>query len=288
MIYAHSIPENIVWTVAGSDTSPEFATDVRLDNGQPGESTVITGVGTSSPSITHYIDLRASWSNAVPAWVFSLLDLVGVPSGVRIDCTGRRPADGGYTYDLGGSSIGQRTLALPDGRVRHIVIGSSSLDSLNGLQWRIYNDRDGVTWANAETEIQPGEARPWSASWFERARARRRRGRTGNRQVIHGYAGGVHVVSRLERRSLAVEIGGGQAAYYGSGMSSGLDYEKLEALADSASHRCLVIPRRYDSFGDFDAELVHRSALFGIASFGDIQHPSATTCSGSIQVEEVL
>src|SRR5690606_31587936 len=142
-----------------------------------------------------------------------------------------------------------------------------ALEALNGAQWRIYNDRNGVTWANDETVIQPGEARPWLASWFERARARRRRGRSGNKQVSYGYNAGVHVVSRSERRSLAVEIGGGQDAYYGAGMSAGLDYEQLEALADSESHRCLVIPRRYDAAGAFDADLVHRTALFGIARF---------------------
>lgn len=275
MRYCYAIPAGITSTVHG--TGAALQTDDRLTNGQPSEVTVLSWLSDGSPSTAHYVDLRQAWPAARQIRTLALHGL-SCGAGVLIEATGRREADAGYTYDL--DHVTQRTVALPDGRVDWIVELADSLDPLIGVQFRIYNDRSGVTWATAATDLSIGECRPWrgvtlfgEAGW--------RRGRRDPTEYADTLAGGEHAAQRAAWRTLQIGlVADNLADVRAGGLEDSQDWETLEAASKGAS-RCLVIVRRED------AAEIHRTALFGRPSFEPIGNVAGPVYRANLQVREV-
>lgn len=278
MLYAYRRPTAPVWTVHGTGAS--IASDVRLDNGQPSEPTAIGWLSEGAPSTADYVDLRVAWAAEMPIRVLTLLGLSCGP-GVRVDVTGRRAADAGYTYALGGNAASQRTVEQPGGRVDHIVVADAGLDDLIGVQWRIYNDRNSSTWATAATDLLVGEAGPWqTVTLFGEAGWKRGRTDPSTRQRTIG--GGLHVAARAAYRLL--DIGLAPEWIEGvrqGGLDNGEDWETLEAAAGGDA-RAVVIVRR-----DTAAE-IHRTALFGLPTWAAIEHRSGPLYRSALRMDEVL
>lgn len=281
MLYGHTRPAS-VWSVAGAE-SPAFETDVRLDNSQPSEQTVISGIASSSPTIGEYFDLMANWAVPQAIGVVGILNLSCAP-GVRIVATGRRLGDGGYTRDLGGNSD-TRTAQLGDGRVQAIILPTATEDDYIGLQLRIYNDAGGVTWADDETDLFVGEIGIFSALTIRKLDARRETGRTARRLKERAVSGAVHLARRGEYRSLSLTIHGTVAEAYTRGLD-GLDWDTLRAMQDSHLYRALVIPRIHGEGGSVDYELCNRTALFSVVEWGDTSHSVGQNVECSLSVEE--
>lgn len=287
MLFAYARDTDAVVTVSGSDTTPVVETDARWFSGQPSEVTVVSGVGASSPSIGHYIDYRITWTNPRAVGLISALRL-SVPAGVLCAVTGKRPADGGFTYALGGNAASQRTQALPDGRVQLLVEPAAGNDALIGVQIRMFNDQNGQPWADDETDVSIGELGCWSALTIEGALRGWQRGRTQNKKIEYGEDGGVAVYTHPERRSYKFGIDDTMAMVYLGGLSGGLDIETLEGLLQPSASRCLCVPRRFGADGNRDYTLIHRTAVFGLGMTSNLRHLRGQRMACDLEVEEVL
>jgi len=282
MLYGYRAPQPITWSLAGA-SSPAFETDVRLSNGQPSEQTVISGVGGVGATISDYIDIRGDWAAPQALGAVALLNLSCAP-GVRIEVTGRRLGDGGYTRALGGNSD-SRTDALPDGRVQAIILPAATDTDFIGVQVRIYNDALGVTWADDETDLLIGEIAPRGAVILPRVQQRRERGRSARQLRERAANGAMHIAPRGEYDILSLNVSGTVADCHQGGLG-GVDWDALRAMQDAPSHRVLVIPRRVGADGQIDYALCHRTAVFGVVSWGAEKTLAGTEMECPLTVEE--
>lgn len=277
MLYGYRIPANIAWTVHGSGAA--IATDLRLDNGQPSEESIITWLDESAPSSSDYVDLRADWAAPQAVRIIAVHGLSCGP-GVRIDITGRRAEDGGYTFALGGNSASQRTVQLPDGRADHIVVADAGLDPLIGIQLRIYNDRGGVTWADAATDLRIGEARPWSAVTLL-GKAGWKRGYSDPSDHEATASGGEHTWERAGWRTLAIDMSARETAAVRAGaLAQGEDWETIEALSHGRTRAIVIVRRNTPSE-------IHRTAIFGRPTWSEIGHIVGPVHGSSLRMREV-
>jgi hypothetical protein len=268
MLTGYSIPSGNSFTVHG--TGAAFLTDVRLANGRPAQVTRLQWLSAGSPAITDYLDLRMSWAASQSIGAVLLLGLT-CGAGVRVDVTGRRPEDAGYTFALGGNAATQRTVARSDGRVRHIVAPTAT-DALIGLQWRIYNDRSSSTWATAASVLDIGQAVGMGAVELEADQG-------WDDTLIDGselqwtLASQPHVVARRDRRQRTVRLIPQELAIArATGLAGGTDWARLDAAMTGYSPVFSAVRWR-DSNGDVDAAELHETGLFGIAAQrGGVRH----------------
>lgn len=270
MLTGYSIPTAPSHTLDG--TGAAFLTDVRLANGRPGQATRLQWLSAGSPATTDYVDLRMSWAAAQAIGVILLLGLT-CGAGVRVVVTGRRPEDAGYTFALGGNATTQDTIARSDGRVRHIVVPTVT-DALIGIQWRIYNDRNGSTWATAATVLDIGEAvgmkavalsidQQWEDSLIDSS------------ELSWTLASQPHVVPRRDRRQRLCRLVPQQLAVArASGLANGSDWAQIDA-AMTGYAPVFSAARWQDGSGNVDAAELHETGLYGIAAQrGGVRHLS--------------
>jgi hypothetical protein len=248
-------------------TGAAWLTDVRLANGRPAQISRLQWLSTSSPEIGDYLDIQVSWATAAPVGLIATLGL-SCGAGVRFEVTARRPIDGGYTYDLGGDSMTQRTVARSDGRVRHIVRFDQV--ELIGYQIRIYNDRNGSTWATPATALDIGEM-----DAFRAAELCIRPGysdapiQTSDLEWTLGSQ--PHTVARRNRRQRSVDLAPATVAELREqGLAGGSDWWRIDH-AMSAYTPIISIPEYAD------ANALHETALFGVAQDrGPVRHIAAS------------
>jgi hypothetical protein len=287
MLFAYARDTDAVVTVSGSDSTPSIVTDARWFNGSPQEVTVVASMFAASPSIDEFVDIDVQWTNPRAVGLLASLNL-GLPAGVLVQAFGRRSGDPGFAYALGGNSTTQRTLALPGGRVQHLVLPDADIDPLIGYRLRVFCDRNGATWGDDETDVGVGELGGWSMVDLARALQGWERGRTRNKLVEFGADGGVAIYSRAERRWYKFGIEGEIDDVYRYGLGAALDWEELEALMDPSASRFICIPRWLDESGELSVELLHRTAVFGGAAFTQMQHNNGPFHRGALELQEVL
>lgn len=286
MQYGFKTPANVSWGLAGT-TSPAFETDVRLSNGQPSEQTAISSIASSSPNITEYFDITADWT--VPQGINAVCMLnLSCPENTLIEVTGRRVGDGDYTRNLGGNSE-SRTMRLPDGRVQLIILTEVTETDYIGLQFRIYNDAGGVTWADDDSYILLGELRAYQTTTLCDA-PRRDRDRSTRRSIERASNAAVHIIERGEYRMLNLQITASITETYKKGLDGSVDIETLRIMQDAYKYRVLALPRGVGIGRDpVDYGLLNRTALFAIALWGKSQeetYPNGT--STPLDLEEAV
>lgn len=285
MIYGYRTPKNVAWSLSGA-TSPAFETDVRLSNSQPSEQTVISGLSDSDADITDYIDIIADWAAPQALGVILLLNL-SCPEGTRIVVTGRRLGDGGYTRDLGGNSD-YCTAETEDGRVQMIVYPSDAATDYIGIQVRVYNDANGVTWADDETDLLIGEIAPYATTKLCDA-ARRTQGRSQRAATERAVNAALHAAWRGNFRSLSLTIHGTVSEAYKRGLQGGVDIGMLRSMQDDPMYRAAILPRGVGEDGAPDYDLIQRTALFAWVKWGQVQEEEAMRrFSASLEVEEAV
>ena len=144
---------------SGSGADAAFVTSPSaLYDGQPGTSTRISWMTGGSPVIGDYVEFTISLSAEIPARCaaffsarFSTANLV--PAGVKMTCSGKLSSS---PVVLGGNAAtGVRTFLHPNGATRRpFVFPSASIDQ---LLLRIYNDKNGSTWATGGELVDLGE-----------------------------------------------------------------------------------------------------------------------------------
>jgi hypothetical protein len=298
MIIGYARPSSISWSVSGTGAS--FLSDVVLSNGRPADTTQIQWITSASP-ITDYLDLRGVWSTSQNVRVACLLGMTysvaeagspttftrtHVPAGVRVVATGRRLADAGYTYALGGNSTTARTVQLPDGTTACWFVFDAGLDFLIGIQFRIYNDDDAETWMSGRDYFEIGEAEVfagaevgatpgWTMEW------------TDPTEVTRTLAGQVHRVARQSWREYDIGVvAAGESSVRASGLQNSQDYEKI-ANALRYSVPCAFIPQYTDTAGVLDENVLNRLALFAVATPRPLTHLEKRIYSHGYRVAEL-
>jgi hypothetical protein len=274
--------------VSGSDSSPTIATDARWFSGSPQEVTVVASMFAASPSIDEFVDIDIQWTNPRAVGLIASLNL-GLPAGVRVQAFGRRSGDPGFAYALGGNSTAQRTLALPGGRVQHLVLPDADIAPLIGYRLRVFCDRNGATWGDDETDVGVGELGGWSVVDVPRFQEGWRRDRGSNRLRERGQDGASAFYGGDKAwRSYPCTITASIAEVYRGGLAGGTDWETIEDLLGRAAARCICIPRMRDADGALDLELAHRTAIFGTAEIQRLTSARAQRMQFGMEVSEEL
>lgn len=202
---------------------------------------------------------------------------------MRLEIRGLRAGDVS-TYPLGGNSLTQRTILMPDGRTTGAWwVFDDALDPIIGYMVTLYNDVAGSTAIAAEDAFDIGEMNvtravdiPHELRWAEgRTAAASRRART-----LSGASASAPQKSwrtlklRPVQRPIAVARGGG--------LAGGTDWQRVAAdiALDSL---CAVIPR----WKDIDDG--QRTGILGeIADWPDVENaPGDRYQLGQMRVEEI-
>lgn len=142
----HSRPAGIVWT-----TNEAFLTSTdALTDSKPARATRVEFEG---GAITDYVTLTGAWSTPTVlrgGWL--IIDRGGV-TGIKVQVRGKRIADGGYTYALGGNALTQRAIQRNDGTIAVAWVFAEGLDPVVGIEIRIYDDADGVIFSGGYLDI---------------------------------------------------------------------------------------------------------------------------------------
>jgi hypothetical protein len=284
MLIGYNPPASPSAAVVGTGASIE--TDVLLHNGLPAEATRFRWLSAVSPAITDVLEIQQTWSTAVTLRAGALLGLqyltapgsptsygaaVSLPANVRIEITGKRSGDAGFTYSLGGNSLTQESVRLPDGSTSCPWVFDAGLTAVIGVSIKIYNDAAGQTWADADTYLDIGESPlrecvtvKGKPGWQERRIDPTLRERTLKSQL--------HKVARRTYREAKLSIVPTLLAdVRGEGLEQDQDLQTIEA-ALSQGEPCIFIPHHLGEDGAFSAQELARTFLYGVAEPDPIHH----------------
>lgn len=285
MIYGYKRPTSS-FTLSGGN-SPVFETDIRLDNSQPSEQTVISGVSDNSPTTTDHLDITVDWAAPQGVGVVALLNL-SCPAGVLVEVKGRRLGDGSYARDLGGNSE-TRTVQIADGRVQAVIATTATETDYIGVRISIYNDANSVTWANEDTDLLIGEICVYATTNLC-AKPARTRGRSNRSQKERASNGALHVYPRGDYRTESLSIMGTIGDAYKGELDGGVDFAKLQAMQDAYRYRAFVIPRGANDYGTGpDYDLIQQKAMFCLVLWGQItEEEGRMRASVPLELEEAI
>ena len=141
----HSRPSGIAWT------GPTYLTSTdAMNDGKPARATRVEFAG---GAIGNSVSPVATWPTAkVIRGGWLIIDRGGV-AGIKIEVRGKRPADGGYTYVLGGNALTQRTVERDDGTIAIAWAFDDGLDAIIGLEFKIFDDANGAVWVDDYFDI---------------------------------------------------------------------------------------------------------------------------------------
>lgn len=148
MWLAHSRKTDFTVTVVGSGASIVTDNPTDLFNGRPADATRLQWLDAATPAITDYVDIQIERATPFSCGFAGLvgLDVLAAASsaGIKMAFTGKRSGDPDFSYSLGGNTALQRTMQRSDGSVAALTIPNAGLDDLIGLQLRIWNDQNGA------------------------------------------------------------------------------------------------------------------------------------------------
>ena len=158
MHIGYSSPSSITFSVTGTGAS--IVNDVAgLTDGLPDQATRFTFVsGTQTTSSA--VKIQGTFSAATPIGGCGIFSTT-LPAGTLIKIYGKRPADSGYTYNLGGNSQTQRVTTRDcDGKNVCIWQFADGLDAISAFEITIYNDVNGSASIAASSYFDIGEIFP--------------------------------------------------------------------------------------------------------------------------------
>lgn len=286
MRYGYSRPTCTFSLDGSSSPGPDFETDVRLANSQPSEQTIISGIATSTPTVGEYVDIFVDWNTPMPIGIVAILNM-SCPEGVAIEVTGRRLGSGSYNTDLLGNSMTQATAEIAGGRVQAVILPESEHEDFIGVQVRIYNDQDGITWADDTTELSIGEIVVMQSVSLCATPARTR-GRSNRSLRERAFNGAAHFFPRGEYRTADFTVRGSIEESYTGGLAYGMDFAKLHGKQDDGLYRAFVVPRGINDYGTGpDYDLIQQVAMLCLVSWGNInEETSRMACTVPLTIEE--
>jgi hypothetical protein len=262
MLIGYSRPTYTNVTLVG--TGVAFLNDegeATLADGKAQSVARVSWLSATGALLTDYIEIRFSWATAQKLGILGLANL-GVPTGTKIVWYGRIGA-GTFTENLGGTSLIQDAVTMPDGSVGQWCVTALADTVYTGVAVRIYNDVDGVTHFASDDVVDIGEV--WVSAAYEVDIKRTLQDSFNELSLIKTtLTGQPNRVTRGRARSFSVEMVPVEIA---STYASGVTVQSVrEALTQYAP--CVAIPlhRQPGSESGTDADLLHRQVLFGWCS----------------------
>jgi hypothetical protein len=156
MRLGYSIPNDWSFAIAGGDWLGTDAGDPAfLQDRSPAARTFFTWPAGAQTTATTCA-ITGTRTTAFVPYLAALLN-TSLPLGTLVTLIGKRPADAGYTYELGGNCLTSRVVDLPDGGRGIIWLPDAGLDPINAFQATAYNDVNSVAAIPAESVQSVGE-----------------------------------------------------------------------------------------------------------------------------------
>lgn len=199
------------------------------------------------------VRIAMTFGTPTPLRVLALLGTT-LPPGVRIDFLGAG-GDG-----LGGTCDNTRSTVMPDATTGVFAVARPNDPAETGCEIRIYNDCNGVPWADNDTIIDLGEAWagpavevPIDVGWSIQTE--------DPSDVSRSRGGALNVARRAAFRTLSCVFSpqpSGASTVRGGGLANGMDWEKLAAALRGYA-RCVAIAQVKSP------EAIAATALYGVA-----------------------
>lgn len=288
MLIGHSRPTGGVWSVSGAGAAIVGSEDL-LDDGRPdtvGAFTWLTGAQTTSSTFR----LRYDWTTPIVPRIVGFSN-ISLPVGTKVQVAFRRTADTAGTYPYAGAMLAssQRIFAGPHGQRSCWLLGQTGMAAIKGVEFQIINDVNGAASIAAAAPFTIGEvfigagddlpvAKGWSPKWSDPPPVNA----SGSRQ---GYPGYIEPPYRTLTAKLPTKR---QEAFFGDPAAlASTDIEELFAKIDR-NQVALYVPRYLDANLAFSAQMLHRTALLGVAQkLPEFDHIAGTWFNGgTLQVVE--
>lgn len=267
MLIAYSMPEITSVTLSGGSATWLTADDgAACVDGKPARRARFQWRDEASPLPAHRVSITLAFA-LTQVRVCALLGLVGVPEGTVVHVLGRDFDDAGTTYDFGGGGANVATVRrFADGTYGCWWVLPTTATTVREVEFRIYNDDTGATWADANSVVDVGEIvvmpavdvkidRGWTMAQVDPS-------------VVGTTVGSqVSVIQRTPYRELEVTFSLAQeSAVRLGGLANGMDWERLGA-ALAGGRRCCAIPRWETLVGSgaVDGDKLHANAIYGVA-----------------------
>jgi hypothetical protein len=267
MIFGHSRPRDIVWTVYGTPGALMVSSPANLSDGRPDTLARLqwmTGTQTTA-SVLH---LRGDWTSGAIVPRIAGLSNLSLPVGTLIGVSFRRSTDavGTYPYTPAMQATTQRVFQGPRGEQTAWLIVNPGATAIVGVDIAIFNDVDGTASIPASSQFTLGEApitagteididTTWDMTTIDPT------------TVAFSWSRQPYSVPGCPYRQLTVKTPMDvQTAYFGDiATPTVVDYEELMAKLDRGQS-CVYIPRYLDAAGAFSVQLLHRTAIIGVAT----------------------
>jgi hypothetical protein len=227
------------------------------------------GWRTNAPALADFCALYVDFTQAFVPRVGCVLGLQGVPEGVRLEAVGITP--GGANFILGGNGGTQRTVRFADGTIGVFWVFGAAEAAISDFELRIYNDRNGVTWANAATQVDVGEVAvmpavdvehqsDWAVELVDPSTTSFSRGAQPGTSQRQAYR---RMTCSLAAQNVAVVRAGG--------LANGMDWDQL-AHVMVGDRRAIAIPRWRTPAGAVAVAEVQRTSLYGLGRLTTTGH----------------
>lgn len=241
-------------------------------DGKPARRARLRWRNDAVPAIGHTLSITLDIAST-PLRVVAALGLKNVPAGAKVEVYGKRAADAGTTYNFGGSNTGT-VVKLADGSFAAWFVLPATATAVEKIEFRIFNDVAGVTWATAATTVDVGElvAMPavdikidagWSQPFVDPTQTSSTRGSQVTAVPLTAYR------ELAGTFSLSAETTVRYAA-----LANSMDWDRL-AIALSGARRCVAIPRweTVGGNGVVSSSKLNAHAMYGVATeIGDSAH----------------
>jgi hypothetical protein len=260
MKIGHSRQKTGTWSASG--TGAAILTDAGLlVDGRPDTLTRFRWIS-GTQTLTSVTRIRLDWATGFVPGLIGLSNL-SLPAGTLISTRYRRSTDGAgtYTYNPTVYNGGQRIVEGPRGERTWWLLLAAGADPIVGIEFQFWNNVNGVVSIAASSTFDVGEAiicptsdlvieAGWTLETIDPTTADFSRSRQPYLDPGCPYRQ-LQFTPAMRR----------QADVYGGSN----DLEQLLAKMDRGQV-CAYVPRWQDGAGAFDAQMLHRTAMIGVAT----------------------
>ena len=253
MLIAYSLPDDWTYTISTAFLTPDVE---LLHDFAPAEKVRFSWDATDPQTTGNSVILSGTRATAFVPRGGCILG-ANLPAGLKVEIVGKRAADAGFSYALGGNSLTQKIVKFADGSNGLYWVFDDGLDPIVGYQITFYNDVAGAPSIAPAAAVDVGQITvapmlniPHELRWSWRRKTTSLTSRTLGAQVQFVPRTGY----RTGKMKATIQ---GIAEARDGGLANGMDWEQfLARLAESPFS--IVVPRWVDIA---DAQ---RTAAFGL------------------------
>lgn len=284
MLIGYAMPQSTV-TLSGTASWLTADGGAACIDRKPGRRARLQWRTDGAPALAHAVPITVAFTGVQPIRVAAVLGLRNVPVGAQIAINGKRAGDASYTYNFTGGNTA--TVAqFADGTRGAWFILPAAAEAVLGVEFSLYNNAAGATWATAATVIDIGELVAMPAVDVEIDREWIDEVADPSESLLSRAAQLVTVGRQAYRRLEATLTPDAAARVRAGGLANGMDWTRLRAelLGD---RRAVAIPRWKNAAGAVDLAEVNRTALYGVGRIGALSHAGGDQFTAGITFQEV-